>query len=339
MVKKKVKKKATKKKTKKSSVHKKRKAVAKQVKEVQEIRKKIKSLHTVITAAVVLLVFAFILLLTQPVSQGKVAAVVNGDEITVDEIDQMYNQIPEQYRSLITEEQVLNQLIDETLLVQKARELGLGVSQDEVQSAISDAISSTGMSQAQYDAYLVEIGLTREDMYEYYEKQIILYQKLPKQVVGEIVITEEEIDKYLEESPLANHTLDMRGVVRGFLEAQQEKVLFMQYLADVKESAEIEIFYGSESVTGQAVNEKCSAKYVEEEVIFYSEDWCPSCNKIKPLLEDYNVAYVSSDSPVMKNCYSNKIEEGMPQLICTNNWKRLTGDVTSEEVKEFISKC
>ena len=82
-----------------------------------------------VISVVVVAAVAFIgYLVTEQPTTGDVAAIVNGEVITQDELDQKYGNLPEQYRILVTQEDLLDQLINAKLLIQEANAKGIEIS-------------------------------------------------------------------------------------------------------------------------------------------------------------------------------------------------------------------
>ncbi|MFW6130868.1 MAG: hypothetical protein ACOC56_06740, partial [Atribacterota bacterium] len=52
--------------------------------------------------------------------QDKPLAIVDGEIITLEDFEQYWNMIPDNYKAQLTKEDVLEQIITQTLLIQKA---------------------------------------------------------------------------------------------------------------------------------------------------------------------------------------------------------------------------
>ena len=93
-------------------------------------------LFTAALAIVVISVFSYLIInegnILPKTDKEEIAAVVNGEEITQEELDLAYSSLPQPYASLISKEDLLEQLIDKKLLLQEAKETGITVSEEEL---------------------------------------------------------------------------------------------------------------------------------------------------------------------------------------------------------------
>ncbi|UCD88870.1 MAG: SurA N-terminal domain-containing protein [Desulfobacterales bacterium] len=141
---------------------------------------------------------------------GRVA-LVNGEQITLDEYRNAYNnlieQLRQQFRNSLTEEmikmlrvreQTLNQLIDNKLLVQEARRLKFRVSDKELAAAITqiEAFKRDGVFDNRlYQNVLSQIRMTPED-FEDSQREAMLIDKLRMLVNGGIKVSEQEAKEW-----------------------------------------------------------------------------------------------------------------------------------------------
>lgn len=99
----------------------------------------------------------------------SILAIINDETITLDEFNNFWNAIPDQYKLQYSKEDLLNQLVIQALLVQKAAELDLGSN-----SEIAFQIKST-------------------------TEQILIQYLIEKEIVEKTVLSEDEIRSYYEE--------------------------------------------------------------------------------------------------------------------------------------------
>jgi len=137
---------------------------------------------------------------------GRVAS-VNGETITIEEYNETFRNLVEQMRqqfgnnlnddmikTLNLEQQALDRLINRRLLLQKAQELKLQVTDEE----LADAITAIGAFQAagvfnnrQYQRVLSNYRMTPE-MFEQMQKQSMLIEKLSALVFSEVKVADAE---------------------------------------------------------------------------------------------------------------------------------------------------
>ena len=113
-----------------------------------------------------------------------IAAVVNGEEISMEELNSRFD-VLSQYEGAFTKQEVLDNLIDLKLLLQEAR--GSGVEVD--QASIDQAIDTLG------DVTEEE----REQLKGFYEEQLLLREFLEEMVYSNIEVTQSDLENYYSE--------------------------------------------------------------------------------------------------------------------------------------------
>ena len=199
----------------------------------------------------------------------KILATVDGDKITVEEFAkraQVYvvlNQvrpIPEYYQFLLStetgrdslekyQEFILERMIEEKLQLQKAKEQGFEVTDEEIEKTIQNIIDSRDnvKDKEQLEKELKDQGTSMEKLKEQLRKEI-LRTKLKREVVGTIEITMGEIKDFYDNNP--NYFRNEEGEVKPFDKiksniAQIVKEIkankaWSDWMKEVKEKADIE---------------------------------------------------------------------------------------------------
>ncbi len=177
---------------------------------------------------VLLLCFLFYLLLPFPEARGvmidKVVAVVNNEVITLSELQE--EAIKEKgSKDVEQEREALNNLIDKRLQLQKARQLGINVTQEEVLAAIEDIKKRNSIPDDQFlTKRLAEENTTLERYKEDVQNQLLLSKLFSREVKTNVLIGEEEVERYYKE-----HQEDF---------IQPEEVRIRQILLKVPEKAD-----------------------------------------------------------------------------------------------------
>ncbi|MGB9712638.1 MAG: peptidylprolyl isomerase [Dissulfurimicrobium hydrothermale] len=140
----------------------------------------------------------------------RVAAVVNGDVITLSELERyaepilkkyMTSDIAQDEREGKKEEilkQVLAQLIDERLVEAEVKRLGIKVSDKEVDLAIDRICKENNMTLNDLKNKLSSDGIKWEDYSNDIKKRIENSQLVASQVHSKIVVTDEEVLSYIK---------------------------------------------------------------------------------------------------------------------------------------------
>lgn len=204
-------------------------------------------------------------------SQPTVVATVNGSDITQQELSQSAQVYPiimtlsRQFRSfaqfMMTSEAgneflteyrkyALDQLIDQELQQQKIEELGIEVSEEEVQEQIDSIISNNDQfeDEKSLEEYLKNNQNMSLDSLKSRIKESIRQQKLRDEVTGNVEVTEEEITSFYEENKESYK--DQEGNVKsldevsdqieGTLKSQKSNEAWSEWLEQEREEAEIE---------------------------------------------------------------------------------------------------
>ena len=141
----------------------------------------------------------------------KVMAVVNGDIVTLTEVQEQ--SIPLIRRMLAessdrsgaprvddTEKQILERLIDQKLQLQEARSQGITTSAGEVDAYIEDVKKKAKIASEQdFKNALAKEGLTPEKLKKDVEDHLTLLKIVGKEVRSKIIVSEEEVRKAYED--------------------------------------------------------------------------------------------------------------------------------------------
>ena len=157
--------------------------------------------------AVVMIVALFVPRLAAEVVD-RVVAVVNDEPITQSELDTLLGPIFQQYKSVYSGNElnermndarikILNQLIEDRLVLQKAKEMGIEVSDVEVDDKVQE-LKSRFPSEEDFDKLLQEQGLTFKQLRKRYEEQLMIRRLHQFEIRSRVVISPKEIQDYYE---------------------------------------------------------------------------------------------------------------------------------------------
>jgi parvulin-like peptidyl-prolyl isomerase len=103
-------------------------------------------------------------------TKADVVARVNGEDITQEQFDRIYNQIVTQMGGEIAEDQaltykkqLLGMLIESRLITQEAAELGADLSDDAIEAGVTELMGGSTDREA-FEAQVVAAGLTMDDL-------------------------------------------------------------------------------------------------------------------------------------------------------------------------------
>jgi peptidyl-prolyl cis-trans isomerase SurA len=137
-------------------------------------------------------------------SGGDVAATVNGKNIMMSEVDTILSQQANGQQSKMSplelaaaRMQVLDELVKQEILFQRAEKEKLLPNEDDVTAAISQKKQQNGMTEEEYQKYLKSSGQTDQGVRESARKQLAV-QKLLDKVAGQIKISDKEVQDFFD---------------------------------------------------------------------------------------------------------------------------------------------
>lgn len=154
----------------------------------------------------VLLIAALVLSLTGCPSKGgdDAMAKVNGYKIQRSEVDKAYNrQIAGNPQKLTTEQeqalrlQVLQQIINLQLYLQKAEKLGIVATDEEIESKLNQA--KAPYTKEQFAKKLQDAGTSEEDLKQEYRRNLIIDKLFNKEIASKVTISDADIQTYYNE--------------------------------------------------------------------------------------------------------------------------------------------
>lgn len=201
------------------------------------------------------IVFCSTVILAQEISleegDKNILATVNGQDITLAEFELYWDAIPEQYKMQLTKEDLLEQIILQTLLIQKADEINLR-EDPQVAFQIKNATEQILIQSLIEKEIIEKTSLSDDDIESYYEENKENYWK-DEQVHAFDIMTEtmeqaEEVRQKLEEgmdfsilaqeSSIASSAAqggDIGFISKGTLTTEIEEQLFLLNPGDISD--------------------------------------------------------------------------------------------------------
>lgn len=244
--------------TKKKATPKKKKATKTTAKKVHKIRKKKTSFWPIVFSiiGIIVIILAIIygnrIFSVTPSVVGTVA-LINGEEITTSDLDKEYEfffligGLPKEYKEQITKELFLNStLIPERLILQEAVKNNIEVSEEEVDSFVQGSIAQSGGTMEAFETTIAELGLTLDNIKEYFKKQLISFKLLNMTVLNNVEITDTEVEAaYNENKDLfeaQNQTLeDIKADLTQALLVQKQRTVAQLYIEQLRANADVQI--------------------------------------------------------------------------------------------------
>jgi peptidyl-prolyl cis-trans isomerase SurA len=137
--------------------------------------------------------------------RADVWAVVNGQEVTQDEVNKYYRgrinpdaQTPSQEESLSLKLNILDELINNDILLQRARKLNLIASDAEVEDKFTE--SKSPYTEDEFQKKLKDAGLTVDDLKSDLRRQLSIQKLLNREVLAKISITDQDITDFYQKN-------------------------------------------------------------------------------------------------------------------------------------------
>ncbi|MFH1133202.1 MAG: SurA N-terminal domain-containing protein [Nanoarchaeota archaeon] len=326
----------------------------------------------VVVAVVLIILYADKLFPKQQPEQDKqVAALVNGKEILLAEVDKQFDAIPESYRTLYPKTVVLDQIISRELLLQEAAAKGI-VTADEEVTALINSMKAQFPSEADFNALLAQQNLTIEELSKQLKNQLTISKLLNQSVFQNLMVSEAEIKAYFDENAAGeNVTLDeVREDINTILLFDKQKDAYNRFIDQLRTKATIVNYLNQSQVAPPAVQPvdnttaappatptateaaACTKNFglSSQAVIYYtaSADWCVYCkqadtavNKLISEGKSFHIAdiTVKVGLDVVNTCFKAKMREGVPQFVCAGSGQVKEGSLSEQELRDFVAGC
>ncbi len=139
---------------------------------------------------------------SQPAPSANAWAVVDGREITRDDVEKAYRRSNQASQSLSEEEvlgvklSILDELIVQDLVLAKARELKIDVPESDLDAAYLEA--RRNISDEEFKRELASRSLTAGDMREGLRRDMLAQKLFEREVVSKVSVTDQEVAAFFE---------------------------------------------------------------------------------------------------------------------------------------------
>ncbi|MBN2881558.1 SurA N-terminal domain-containing protein [Candidatus Woesearchaeota archaeon] len=201
----------------------------------------------IVFAVIAVALLSIVLLKQYGVIGNKVAAVVNGDVITVATLEDEYSlyqkvfQITDQ--SVFSKQIMLSLLIDEKLLLQQANKLGIVVGDSELESYLDYIISQSPapLTKKEFKNEFEKNNISYSHVRELYRKQLVLNELLNITILSKIEITEDEIRAVYEQggNDMLNYD-SVKSVIESQIFSQKKDLMYRDFVEKLRNESSIQ---------------------------------------------------------------------------------------------------
>jgi parvulin-like peptidyl-prolyl isomerase len=128
--------------------------------------------------------------------QKTPAAVVNDVEISMKDFEERYSLIPPEYHQFISKEEVLEQMIEETLLLQEASKAGITATDEEIDAYLNNLLFENQITMEEFLWILEERDMSLEQVKKFYVSEILLNKLIEEKINSRIVVSEGDINNF-----------------------------------------------------------------------------------------------------------------------------------------------
>ncbi|MDP6600632.1 MAG: hypothetical protein QF798_04310 [Candidatus Woesearchaeota archaeon] len=251
---------------------------------------------------VFIVVVAYLFYFVNIKSSDDLVAVVNGNEITMEELDWWYKlSILPEFRDFITKQDFLVlSLIPQEILVQKADEEDVKVDDDEVEKLLGLFIIENGLTLDEFENHLNSRGSTINEIKKSFEVRAIIIKLLGKENIGFV------------EGESKNLFFDV------------DDSAFQEYIDNLIDNSDIEIFPKNIDKLVLKTFEETNDEVCSEEkpiIRLYTTSFCEVCKESGRMFQDLVTNFMIDESIQARhwsldtgdNLLTLKKENGVPK--------------------------
>ncbi|MFP4118534.1 MAG: peptidylprolyl isomerase [Candidatus Woesearchaeota archaeon] len=127
-----------------------------------------------------------------------VLATVDGETITEEEFNKQWNTLPPNVKLQVGKDALLEDIVNQQLLLNKAEEKGLETTSQEAEGFVNQQLTQAGRSMEEFKQQLEMQGLSYEDILLTYQKQLTIAKLFDQLNTSEVNVTDEEVEEYYE---------------------------------------------------------------------------------------------------------------------------------------------
>ena len=172
----------------------------------------------------------------------EVAAIVNGQNIYVDEVNKEYSSLSPAQQKNVSKADALSFMIEREILYQEATKHGLQATADEVNQDYGLYLLESNITETQLKFQLAGNQISIDDFKATLKKQILINKLFGKVIPKQYVIKHEEVEALYNASkfPVMNISFDQaEKTLVDYLDAQRQRTVREAYVSSLKNKADV----------------------------------------------------------------------------------------------------
>lgn len=298
-------------------------------------------IHSIIVAIAIILITLALKGVFNNGPNNDIVAKVGDLEITSNELDSLYNNLPAEYKSIITKEQYLSDLlIPQKIILNEAKE----INSSAVNEAYQKIIIESGQTEEEIKAQLAENGVSENEFMDSIKIKIYL----DKVLAEKISVSKDELMKFYEANKKTildenNETIPFENIkedLESYLKNQKLQEQTAIYVEELKKQTEIKIFSQNINIDNNtnktnsptktkiskysfdATNDElCTTEDGKPIIRMFSTTWCPHCKwittsfekAIAPFVESGQIVAYHWELDVNDNTLTPEVETEIPE--------------------------
>lgn len=254
-------------------------------------------------------------------------AVVNGEEITANELENWYKiSINSGFRSAITKKDFLvESLIPQRILLQQADKENIEVSKDEVETEFGQFLIDSGLNLKDFERQLKDDDTDVDYVKEAFRQRLVINKFLDQSVLSEVKVSSSEVNEILKDTQSSDPSLtvgEAKQIIEEQLLKRKRSEVLEAYIDELVDSAEVKLFIDDEEIASFSETKAEICKEDGKPVIrLYTTSSCGPCQWIKNRFDGVIGDYLEEDEIVAyhweldtgDNTLTDEEEEGIPK--------------------------
>jgi glutaredoxin len=284
-------------------------------------------LYSIIAGVIlILIIFTFNNVIKNNNKNESIVAIFDNSEITLEELNKEYSALPEEYKSMISKEQYLEELLIPQKIILKQANI---VSDERLENEYKNFLEMSGYTEEEIKQSLKDNQVTEEKFMDSLRIQIFLNDTL----YNKIKVTEEEILSFYElnKDGLKNENdeiilfEEIKEDIKEFLISQKLQEETEKYISEIRSQMNIKIL--SENIKSDTTQEDTITEttldlkgfnecLANNGVTIYGSTTCPYCQQLVTLLgghDSVESVYVECTTN-QERCRNEMIGSGVPEI-------------------------